>query len=118
MSTNYYFTPREWTEPEPDTILDIVNPNRREQPMIHLGKRASGWKFMLHVYPEHGIDTWSDWKRLINSRKDWHVVSEYHEELTIDGVEKVMNDIRDGKPHSRNVEPDGAHYTCHSGEWC
>jgi hypothetical protein len=30
----------------------------------HIGRRAVGWCFMLHVYPKEGIFDLSDWERL------------------------------------------------------
>lgn len=30
----------------------------------HIGKSSGGWTFALHVYPDEGINTLEDWKRL------------------------------------------------------
>lgn len=50
MGTNYYLH-----EAKPCPTCGHSNPPR------HIGKSSAGWVFMLHVYPEEGINTYEDW---------------------------------------------------------
>lgn len=35
---------------------------RPDSPTLHIGKSSGGWVFMLHIYPELGINNLDDWK--------------------------------------------------------
>lgn len=37
---------------------------RREYEQLHIGKSSAGWCFSLRVYPEKGINTLEDWRRI------------------------------------------------------
>lgn len=39
---------------------------RGDEP-LHIGKASLGWVFMLHVYPEHGINDLPDWISLFHA---------------------------------------------------
>lgn len=36
---------------------------------IHIGKSSFGWCFCLHVYPEHRLNNFEDWRKLACSSK-------------------------------------------------
>lgn len=42
----------------------------------HIGLSAGGWVFLLHVYPDAGIKTLDDWRR-VWSRPNTHIEDEY-----------------------------------------
>lgn len=48
---------------------------------IKIGKSSGGWKFCLHIYPKHNI----------NSFKDWHDVLKNDEYIIVDEYNKVIN---------------------------
>ena len=127
VSTNYYFRPRERSAPETDILLDHANPGRQIAPEVHIGKRAGGWAFMLHTFST--MSTWEDWRAVIESRPDWHIVDEYGREVHLDemhdtvmaggrlhtteAVRRIMGHHWFGTGHEMVASPCGK-YTCHS----
>lgn len=47
----------------------------------HIGKSSGGWCFSLHVYPEEGINTLEDWKKIFGSGE---IRNEYGGVITVD----------------------------------
>ena len=60
----------------------------------HIGKSSGGWCFALHVYPEDGIATLDDWKRIWSGKT---IKDEYGKLVT---EEEMLNQItnRRSKP--------------------
>lgn len=54
---------------------------------LHIGKSSWGWKFVLHIIPERGINELEDWEELFKTGK---IFDEYNNEIT---VEKMMDCI-------------------------
>jgi hypothetical protein len=44
--------------------------------VLHLGKSSMGWTFALHIHPDFGINTLTDWKVLLESAEVC-IVDEY-----------------------------------------
>ena len=54
---------------------------------LHIGKSSYGWKFVLHIIPERGINELEDWEELFKTGK---IFDEYDNEIT---VEQMMDCI-------------------------
>jgi hypothetical protein len=46
---------------------------------LHIGKSSYGWKFILHIIPERGINELEDWEELFKTGK---IFDEYGNEIT------------------------------------
>ena len=66
MGTNYYLK-----QPEACPTCGAEKDKSR-----HIGKSSAGWAFALHVYPEDGINSLSDWLSLLFA-PDARIVDEY-----------------------------------------
>lgn len=66
--------------------------------VLHIGKSSAGWVFMLRVYPEIGINTFEDWRRLF--RQGGVITSEYGTPISILDMEHDICNRR--WMHSRN----------------
>ena len=72
---NYYATKTE-------TILAVLDDDGLSETIskttqIHIGKSSGGWAFMLHIYPELGIKSYSD--MMDRLREDgWEIESELY----------------------------------------
>ena len=53
----------------------------------HIGKSSAGWRFLLQIYPEQGINNLEDWKKLF---KDGIIVDEYGEEISQEDMLKEI----------------------------
>ena len=110
MGTNYYLVKGEHA-PEghfEHPLNGFLKHGTGRPPMIHVGKSSGGWCFSLHVYPEHGIKTLSDWKAFAPTLllEGWRVEDEYGEQHTLDElwlvVERVGWARNDGEPLLRH----------------
>ena len=77
MGTNYYLHKNE-----------CPHCHRSDEP-THIGKSSGGWCFGLHVYPENGIKTLSDWRE-IWSKPEVIIKNEYGETVSPDGMEMII----------------------------
>ena len=68
---------------------------------LHIGKSSYGWKFVLHIIPERGINELEDWEELFKTGK---IFDEYDREIT---VEQMMDCIlhRAFTTYDRSPEP-------------
>ncbi len=57
MGTNYYMY---------ENACDHCNRGDNKK---HIGKSSAGWCFALRVYPEDGINTLEDWKKVLSGDK-------------------------------------------------
>ena len=55
--------------------------------IYHIGKSSAGWRFLLQIYPEQGINNLEDWKELF---KDGVIVDEYGEEVSQEDMLKKI----------------------------
>ena len=67
---------------------------------LHIGKSSWGWKFVLHIIPERGINELEDWEELFKTGK---IFDEYNNEIT---VEQMMNCILNRSFPTCNHSPD------------
>ena len=81
MGTNYYFYPFKQC-PECG----------REVERVHIGKSSGGWCFALHVMPEEGVNTWSDWQDFFKNYKESYIKDEYGQRITVDELKSVVED--------------------------
>lgn len=44
--------------------------------VLHIGKSSGGWRFSLHVMPEHGIHDFMDWMAMATD-PEWIIMNEY-----------------------------------------
>lgn len=107
MSTNFYYR-----ESAPCICC------KREYPEIHLGKRAMGWKFMLHAYDRS--DTWQSIKAKLLTAHE--IRDEYWQTYSAEEMIKVVETwCVDGKAHcdyypdNSWYDPEG--YVLTIGEW-
>lgn len=63
MGTNYYLI----TKQKPNIPRKIFY---KLSEGIHIGKSSFGWCFALHVYPEHGINNFDDWKNFVSHHEN------------------------------------------------
>jgi len=57
MGTNYYSVKRDVDFESEERFWDL----RGTEDCIHIGKSSVGWCFSLHVMPERGINSLTDW---------------------------------------------------------
>jgi len=99
MGTNYYLRKKS-TNKGPDDIQDLMRildiGEATAESLIdafckdrHIGKSSAGWCFSLHVYPDEGINTLDDWKKLFNDT-EYTIFDEYGEEKT---TEEMLDSI-------------------------
>ena len=71
----------------------------------HIGKSSFGWCFSLHVYPEEGIDSLSDWIRLF-AHEGSIVFDEYGREIDAHEMMKVITERKHpkGQPLLRHTD--------------
>ena len=56
---------------------------------LHIGKSSAGWCFALHVHPEHGINTLSDWQEVWR-QPNATIVNEYGRAIAADEMLKEI----------------------------
>jgi hypothetical protein len=57
----------------------------------HIGKSSAGWCFALHVYPDEGIKTLEDWKKLFSALGS-RIENENEAEVTVEDMLKIITD--------------------------
>lgn len=67
---------------------------------LHIGKSSYGWKFILHIIPERGINELEDWEELFKTGK---IFDEYENEIT---VEQMMDCILNRSFPEYDRDPD------------
>lgn len=81
----------------------------------HIGKSSVGWRFLLQVYPEQGINNLKDWKKLFGKND---IYSECNEQLT---KKDMINIITKRKPldnfknKTSYISSDGETYEIRNG---
>lgn len=80
MGTNYY-----WYE------KDTCKCCGRDYDPKHIGKSSIGWCFGLHVYPEEGIETLDDWKKLFKKKRSY-IKDEYGDIISSDEIISIITD--------------------------
>ena len=114
MSTNFYAR----KTPEPPCACC----GRQDPPIEwHIGQRASGWTFALHVEMEQpGFPkNWDDWKRLLESG-EWTIWDEYETQYTLEEFLPNLNGCAGlfGKVRRRSRgRPGGPGYDLFEGEF-
>ena len=90
---------------------------------IHIGQRAGGWTFLLHVEEGDPLvpSDWPGWQALL-SKPEWSIFNEYEAELSLSELkdEVERRDWRDGVPCKRRPAParyGGPGYDMESGEF-
>jgi hypothetical protein len=58
---------------------------------VHIGKSSAGWCFSLHVYPESGIATLDDWRKLW-AKSDIAIIGESGDIITAEEMLHVVVD--------------------------
>lgn len=80
MSTNYYFHQR-------GNLLERL---ARDEPLVrHIGKSSAGWCFALRVYPDEGINSLTDWYKLLR-RNNNYIKDEYGCDVSLDDLIEVI----------------------------
>jgi hypothetical protein len=68
----------------------------------HIGKSSFGWCFALHVYPDRGINSLSDW--IDRLEKEGRIYNEYGDELTL---EELLDTVHRRSWEDREKATDG-----------
>jgi hypothetical protein len=93
MGTNYY-----WHNNPPCPTC-----GHAEEPK-HIGKSSAGWCFSLRIYPEDGINSLDDWKRLFES--GGVIRDEYRADIPLaEMLETITERGRD--PRNQDIVPWG-----------
>lgn len=77
MGTNYYL----------ETGEHCPTCGRGDEEELHIGKSSAGWCFSLHVIPDEGINSLSDWERVFNKGV---IFNEYQERITADDMLRII----------------------------
>lgn len=62
---------------------------------IHIGQSTYGWCFALHVYPEKGINTFDDWKEILE-QDSAEIKDEYDNIIPLVNLLNVITSRKDG----------------------
>ncbi|SFU94198.1 MULTISPECIES: hypothetical protein [unclassified Methylobacterium] len=60
----------------------------------HIGKSSAGWPFCFRAYGDLGVHDWPTWRRYL-SRPGIRIVSEYRDQLTVEGLEYRVTGARE-----------------------
>ena len=61
---------------------------------INIGKSSSGWKFCLHIYPKHNINSFKDWYDILKN-DEYIIVDEYNNVISLNEmIDKVTSAIK------------------------
>lgn len=82
MGTNYYWTPGKCINP-------CAHCSGADD--IHIGKSSGGWCFSLHVYPDDGVKTLSDWEERF-WRDGSRIKNEYGEPVMPHGMVAIITE--------------------------
>jgi len=77
MGTNYFLN-----QPKCDHCGHAPEP-------LHIGKSSAGWCFSLHVIPEMGLNSLSDWA-LLYTKAGCTIENEYGAAVTIEEMDNVI----------------------------
>lgn len=75
MGTNYYM------------LTDVCPHCGRPAERKHIGKSSAGWAFGLRIYPDEGINTLEDWKRVWAGQV---IEDEYERRLSVDELLNII----------------------------
>lgn len=89
MGTNYYLHVK-------GNLLERLDDTPEE--VLHIGKSSGGWCFLMHVIPERGINSLTDWYRMFR-RDNNRIVDEYGVEL---GIDEMLHIIMNRKWRERD----------------
>lgn len=103
MGTNYYLQ-----EQKPCATCG------HEPPKRHIGKSSAGWLFLLRVYPEEGINTYTDWYERF-TRPNVVIYNEYGNRTSLETIVATITN-RKGNLLGTPAEPDVT-YEYASGEF-
>lgn len=67
----------------------------------HIGKSTNGWVFSLHIYPEEGIKTFTDWLLLLKDPAKV-IVDDRGREVSVEEMVRVITE-RQGDQETRSV---------------
>lgn len=107
MGTNYY------------AHLDAC-PTCGKGEEMHIGKSSGGWRFMFHIYPERGINSWASWQaKLRLSRAP--IKDEYGKTHTLEDFHRLVESKAAGQCHAcdypQHASHDSDHNTIIEGEF-
>jgi hypothetical protein len=57
-----------------------------------IGKSPDGWCFLVHIYPEEGINTLDDWLKIL---KEKTIVNEYGDKVSFEQLRDIIT-VRNG----------------------
>lgn len=88
MGTNYYLYLKSDYEVisnyfkvrKNNNVFNIVEHELLSAIRINIGKSSSGWKFCLHIYPNHNINSFKDWYDILQN-DEYIIIDEYNEEI-------------------------------------
>lgn len=63
---------------------DLLSPIR-----INIGKSSSGWKFCLHIYPNHNINSFKDWYDILKN-DEYIIVDEYNRVINLNEMINII----------------------------
>lgn len=73
---------------------------------LHIGKSSAGWCFSLQTYPDEGLRTLDDWKKLFNDPAN-RIVDEYGENRSSEYILNVITDRDMDRDFSKDPPPRG-----------
>lgn len=56
---------------------------------INIGKSSSGWKFCLHIYPNHNINSFKDWHDILKN-DEYIIVDEYNNVISLNEMINII----------------------------
>lgn len=56
---------------------------------INIGKSSSGWKFCLHIYPNHNINSFKDWHDILKI-DEYMIVDEYNNVISLNEMINII----------------------------
>ena len=87
MGTNYYSVKRGVEELDSDAFWALRDEDSDQT--LHIGKSSAGWCFSLHVIPERGINTLTDWIRVFID-PERVIVDEYRTLVDLSQIMRVI----------------------------
>lgn len=99
MGTNYYL--------QVDDVCPSCGASKKR---LHIGKSSAGWCFSLHVIPEKGLNTLSDWRERWSKSR---ILDEYGRGISVTEIENI---ITNRSCPVRNIPFGGDYYSANSAE--
>jgi hypothetical protein len=87
MGTNYYSVRHGVEELDSDAFWALRDEDSDN--CLHIGKSSLGWCFSLHVIPERGINTLTDWIRVFID-PERVIVDEYRSPIDLSQIMRVI----------------------------